>query len=68
MLKELALMKERSMMWMKGYEQRDMAGKVFKVPSGYYHWIKNYGTYEEYSDLKELKKHHGQFDDQIVCW
>lgn len=55
MLKELALMKSRSLMWAKGYETQDAAGKIFKVPTGYYHWVKTYGTYADYSDLNELK-------------
>lgn len=55
MLKELAYMKERSLMWLEGYEHTDTVGRKFKVPTGYYHWIKNYGTYREYSDKKELK-------------
>lgn len=54
MVETLAMQKETAMMWQKPYVKTDRTGKKYRVPAGYYYWIKNFGNYQTYSDFEEL--------------
>lgn len=53
-LMNLAELKERRMMWSKGYSYRGATGTINRVPTGYYQWIKQHGNYQTYTEHSQL--------------
>ncbi len=51
---ELALMKEKALMWGQGAILQGSGRKQFRVPSGYYPQVKNRGNYLTYNSFKNL--------------
>jgi len=54
MVEQLAMMKEKSLMWQKPFIRVGATGKKQRIPAGYYWWIKEFGNYDTYSDFSEL--------------
>ena len=54
MIEQLAMMKERSLMWQKPFIRPAAGGVKQRIPAGYYYWIKEFGNYDTYSDFSEL--------------
>jgi hypothetical protein len=54
MIVELAMMKEYSLTWAKGFTFTGEGGAKVDVPTGYYHQVKERGVYFQYSDLTNI--------------
>lgn len=56
MIEELALMKEKSMTWSKGFTFTGEGDVKVDVPTGYYHQVKERGNYFQYDDPNDIMK------------
>ena len=54
MIEELAMMKENSLTWSKGFTFTGHKGEKVDVPTGYYQQVKERGVYFQYNDLSKI--------------